>query len=318
MNKQATIGRRDNKRSERNEITTALVALNNKQITLESGKVAVFRFRIIPYEEIEKTTFVNEDINGREQALISDESLSELQYFSDNQYYVAYGYRTSDGRIGITDGSRRRKIAIKTKRDLEIFVSDEEIDPSDLIIFAQRLQSAREHNMREEGRKFQAIINEKGIKQSEVAKILGKSTSHISRCINAHNLDVQLLLFYPDPGKITSTTYVALHKIVESLKTHDVAFKKYIKEATSILSSKNSYTQAEVLEIMQMVVSDMIGDQGEPEKPDNKVLREFNNKNRRAKRSIKGDVCKFELKGFTEKTYNQLEAEILAVLEKYE
>ena len=189
---------RTNKRQMRQEIAKKVQTRRTKKIKLHSGKVVEFSLKTIPYNEIESDTFVDEDINGREQALITADSIQEItDTFVDNQFYAAYGYITDEGKIGLADGSRRRKTAIQTKSNLEIWVSEEPVDPADLVILAQNLQSAREHNMREEGRKFKTIIKQKGIKQTEVADIVGRHRSYISRCIDALDLDIEMLLLFP-------------------------------------------------------------------------------------------------------------------------
>jgi ParB family chromosome partitioning protein len=319
----APIGR-NNKRKLRLEVAKKVQTGRTKKIKLHSGKIVDFSLKIIPYEDIESETFVDEDINGREQALITADSVQDMSdTFADNQFYAAYGYITDDGKIGLADGSRRRKTAIQTKSNLEIWVSEEPVNPADLVILAQNLQSAREHNMREEGRKFKTIIKQKNIMQNEVAEIVGRHKSYISRCIDALDLDIEILLLFPNPGNIGSRSYVQLIKITKTLNEHNVSLADFIKEANNKVTQKDEttpYSQIDILEILENVLLDFTGDTEQTQNTNNNKplpLRGFESKKLKAVCTKKGDKCKLEFEGFDPKTYEQIEERILQVLEEF-
>ncbi|TOO76575.1 chromosome partitioning protein ParB, partial [Vibrio parahaemolyticus] len=74
---------------------------------LASGNSATFNEVTLSYEQVRDETFVTFDVNGRDQSLLTAESLSDLNSLEFQQFYPAVG-RQIDGKIDVLDGSRRR------------------------------------------------------------------------------------------------------------------------------------------------------------------------------------------------------------------
>ncbi|MBF4438256.1 hypothetical protein ERJ77_27985, partial [Vibrio anguillarum] len=98
-----------------------------------SGKETLFYLQTIPYEEILERTFVSSQ-NGRRQKWLNVHTLSTLidTIRSRGQMYPALGILTEDGRIDITDGSRRRMSCHFAQREFKVFVTDSVI-PSEVL-----------------------------------------------------------------------------------------------------------------------------------------------------------------------------------------
>lgn len=93
------------------------------------------------------------DVNGRDQSLLTKESLVDLDSLEFQQFYPAVG-REIDGHIDVLDGSRSRawfllqESRVKTFR---VLVIQEELSTADAKALAKQLQTAKEHNQREIG-----------------------------------------------------------------------------------------------------------------------------------------------------------------------
>lgn len=85
-----------------------LVSIGQKMVwQLASGITATFNEVTLSYEQVRQNTVVTFDVNGRDQSLLTKESLVDLDSLEFQQFYPAVG-REIDGHIDVLDGSRRR------------------------------------------------------------------------------------------------------------------------------------------------------------------------------------------------------------------
>jgi ParB family chromosome partitioning protein len=327
--KAVTIGRRESK-ALRKEIEQRIVNPSSKKIKLHSGVEVEFRLRSISAEDVESKTFVDGKVNGRDQALLSRQNVSDISVsMSDNQFYTIFAYTTEDGLIGIIDGSRRRFAAIENGLGLELYVCSDSISRSDLIFLARDMQTAKPHTMREDGAIFNQLVLD-GVKVAEISSTFKKSESYVSRCLDVFKLDKSLLMFFQDPSSIGARVMVALVKVNKGLVAKGISLSAFCESVALELShspngdngktlTDGSITDAEVLTIIESTLK-KIGS-GESKKNEgftHTPIRVFKNKNRRAKISAKGDLRRFELKGFTDDIYAEIESQINNLLKKYE
>lgn len=81
---------------------------SERVFTLKSGAQARFVLTKILHDEIETQTFVDATVNGRDQAFLTRESVSDIsRTIRLQQFFPAIG-REVNGRTEILDGSRRR------------------------------------------------------------------------------------------------------------------------------------------------------------------------------------------------------------------
>ncbi len=81
---------------------------HSRVFTLKSGQAATFVRQLIPHDNIEERTFIDPQINGRDQATLTEESVKDIsRTITLQQFFPAIG-RMREGRIEIMDGSRRR------------------------------------------------------------------------------------------------------------------------------------------------------------------------------------------------------------------
>ncbi|HHU1411861.1 TPA: ParB/RepB/Spo0J family partition protein, partial [Escherichia coli] len=113
-----------------------------KTFTLKSGKQAKFVKTVVLSGEIESKTFVDSSVNGRDQAMLSPESVSDIsRTIKLQQFFPAIG-REVNGRIEILDGTRRRAACIYNNVKFEILVTKDDIELSDARQLAKDIQTA--------------------------------------------------------------------------------------------------------------------------------------------------------------------------------
>ncbi len=79
---------------------------------LSTGRQATFIEEVIPPNQVESDTFVDQHNNGRDQASLTPKSLKSIRStIKHQQFYPAIGVRRATGKIEILDGSRRRASA---------------------------------------------------------------------------------------------------------------------------------------------------------------------------------------------------------------
>lgn len=327
------LGRKE-KRSLRKKLESSVASSASKVIKLHSGKTVVFHLRQIPAEHIESMTFVDQDVNGRDQNFLSKVNVAEISStFSDNQYYPAFGYKKSN-KIGLIDGSRRRFVAIQENTPFDVFVCDEEVSKSDLVLLARNMQTAKPHSMREEGLKF-ALLEKGGVERSAIADSFNKSKSYVSRAIDVSKLNEKWFLLFPNPEKIQSRTLVSLIKVDKTLISKSISVDEmYTNVCAALIKSHgkgnepfDSYenkkslsylTDEDIMKEINYFITRDDGVKNTSEGFKHSPMRNFKNKSRRAKVSIKGDLRRFELKGFDDDVYQEINSKILELLAQYE
>ncbi|CCN38604.1 Plasmid partition protein, ParB [Vibrio nigripulchritudo MADA3029] len=184
--------------------------------TLQSGETAVFDELTLSYEQVRDETFVTFDINGRDQSLLTPESLEDLNSLEHQQYYPAVG-RVVDGNIDVLDGSRRRAWFLLRKGKVKTFrlmVTKSPISASDAKGLAKQLQSAREHNQREIGRQCRSLMKAHGMTQTEVANHMNISRAAVGRALRADSIDERLISLFPVVNALSHTDYTVLDAVM--------------------------------------------------------------------------------------------------------
>ena len=129
---------------------------------LASGKRATFAEVQLNYEQVKNNTFVRFETNGRDQGLLSESALNDLNSMEAQQFYPAVGCELN-GKIEVLDGSRRRAWFLLQEgkiRQFRMLLTQSSLSPSDAKALAKQLQTAKEHNLREVG--LQCVAMKKG------------------------------------------------------------------------------------------------------------------------------------------------------------
>ena len=207
-----------------------------ERYTLSSGIDINFVLVTIPYEDLEVLTEVSFDINGRDQDALTPDSVKEITAsIRKQQYYPAIGFPRDNNRIEILDGSRRRKAAIYAKVGLNVLVAEREISTADAKMLAKDLQTAKEHNLREKGRVWAAMLESGNMRQEDIAKLYQVSRATVGRAIKAASIPDAILSIIPDLNTLTTDEWLKLYDLaVKHLPQNKLDIKDYVE---SIITS---------------------------------------------------------------------------------
>ncbi|MGP4131779.1 ParB N-terminal domain-containing protein [Pantoea tagorei] len=83
------------------------------------------------HDDIEAQTYVDAAVNGRDQAFLTPESVSDIsRTIKLQQFFPAIG-REVNGRIEVLDGSRRRAACLYNGTPFEVLVTKDDLSLSD-------------------------------------------------------------------------------------------------------------------------------------------------------------------------------------------
>lgn len=188
---------------------------------LKSGAEARFVLTKILHDDIEAQTYVDASVNGRDQSLVTPESVSDIaRTIKLQQFFPAIG-REIDGRIEVLDGSRRRAACLYNGTPFEVLVTKDELDLADARQLAKDIQTAKEHTLRELGKRLQLMYPE-GMNQSDIAKAEGLSAAKITRAFQAAAVPDEMIAMFPSVSELSITDYQALLDIADKANVQNI------------------------------------------------------------------------------------------------
>ncbi|MDZ7280017.1 ParB/RepB/Spo0J family partition protein [Pantoea eucrina] len=197
---------------------------SERVFTLKSGAEARFTLTKILHDDIESQTFIDAAVNGRDQAFLTPESVSDIaRTIKLQQFFPAIG-REVNGRIEILDGSRRRAACIYQGTPFEVLVTRDALSLADARQLAVDIQTAREHTLRELGKRLRLMYPE-GTSQSDIAAAEGLSPAKVTRAFQAASVPDDVIGIFPAVSELSINDYQTLLDVVEkaSLKNIDAA-----------------------------------------------------------------------------------------------
>tara|TARA_B100002049_G_scaffold237336_1_gene228340 strand:+ start:23511 stop:24497 length:987 start_codon:yes stop_codon:yes gene_type:complete len=327
----AAIGRRNTRKDERKQVLSQASAMMKRDIALCTGRVVTFFPKVIPSEQIREMTYVDPSVNGRNQDLLSVSNTDDLgQSLDSNQFYPGYGCKTEavDDKYSLLDGSRRSYYCAENGVDFEGYFTDEVLTHEEQVHLASQLQTAKEHHTSEQGKKYQAAMDEHGLTQEQVAKRYGVSPSSVSRALKAMKVDVGILRLFPDLNKISHKHWDRLYTLQLQLDGHKVevltfcnAVEREVEDNLQVNDDGEieDITNDLVMKCVEAVLKDEFKIKKEaPEKFKSEPLRKFNNKNRKARVKTKGSITQFELVGVSSDRVERIKEAILKEIESYD
>lgn len=187
-----------------------------KIFTLKSGKQAKFVKTIVLSGEIESKTFVDTSVNSRDQTMLSRESVSDIsRTITLQQFFPAIG-REINGRIEILDGTRRRAACIYNNVKLEVLVTKDDIDLADARQLAKDIQTAREHSLRELGKRLEVTYGT-SVTREEIALAENLSPAKVTRAFQAASVPDEMIAVFPVINDISLSDYQFLLKLTEEV-----------------------------------------------------------------------------------------------------
>ncbi|CAM3943183.1 ParB family protein [Xenorhabdus thuongxuanensis] len=201
----------------------------NRTFTLASGKKVIFTSQHIPANELQEKTFVDPTINGRDQSMLTEESLQDIiRTIHLQQFFPTIG-RIVNGKIEILDGSRRRAACIFLNIGLDVLVASEDINVKDARQLAADLQTAKEHNLRELGLRFQLMLDS-GMTKSEIAKVEGISNAKVTRAFQAASVPIEIISFFPIVSELSLPDYKFLLDMVKEIEKRQLSLAEILDE----------------------------------------------------------------------------------------
>lgn len=194
---------------------------------LKSGKQARFVLTKILHDDIETQTYIDSSVNGRDQSLLTPESVSDIaRTIKLQQFFPAIG-REVNGRIEILDGSRRRAACLYNGTPFEVLVTKEDIDLADARQLAVDIQTAKEHTLRELGKRLE-LMYAKGLSQAEIAKAEGISPAKITRAFQAASVPDEMIALFPSVSDLAIADYQLLLEIADKAKAKNVDLSEIV------------------------------------------------------------------------------------------
>ena len=257
---------------------------------LASGKYETFVEANLSYEQVMNDTVVSFEVNGRDQSFLNESNLSDLSTMDYQQFYPAITCRNGD-KISFLDGSRRRAYFLLQEGAIEYFtvlIAKGEVSVSDAKALAKELQTAKEHNLYEIGKRCE-FYKKTGLKtQEEIAVAMGISRTKVVRAMQASGIDSSLYRLFDDINELSVRDYAELSKLNSQLEKR---------------SDKKSIVNKAENGGVEVVISSLKGFLAEQKSKQDKVqivhLVDFDNKNKRARKKTKGRSVSYEFNQLT-------------------
>lgn len=186
---------------------------------LKSGAKATFIEKTLSYEELRDNTFVNFDHNGRDQDLLTIETIARLKSLDNQQYYPAIAIEKDGGQLEILDGSTRRAYILSKEGVISTFrvmVTRQTISTADAKALAKEIQTAIEHNLYEIGQRAKPLA-ESGMSQRSIALELGHSQRKIHNSLQTTVITKPVMKLFPVANDISWPTYKLLIDLMPRL-----------------------------------------------------------------------------------------------------
>ncbi len=289
---------------------------------LASGTTATFNEVTLSYEQVKQNTVVTFDVNGRDQSLLTKESLVDLDSLEFQQFYPAVG-REIDGHIDVLDGSRRRAWFLLQEgrvKTFRILVTQDELSTADAKALAKQLQTAKEHNQREIGLQCQILMKSGELTQEDTAKILNLSRQAVGRALKAASIDSKLIALFPVVNDLSHTDYSILAKVMKAFTDDKKALSSFIKKiASKAVNAQPEQSQEDVKDdLISFIKTELkiVETKQEPDKAVVTPLAEFDSKGMFARKKVKGRNFSYEFGRLSKELQAELDTAIQEVLKK--
>lgn len=287
---------------------------------LASGNTATFNEVTLSHEQVKNNTRVTFDVNGRDQSLLTKESLEDLNSLEFQQFYPAVG-REVDAKIDVLDGSRRRAWFLLQEgrvKTFRILVTQDDISIADAKALAKQLQTAKEHNLREVGLQCIAIQKSNNdITQAEIAQQVGLSQSGVSKAIKAAQIADKLITLFPDSNALYHPDYTLLAKVMnvcESNKLLADFVKKISKQLVNIQPEYSIKDQKEIIIATIKTELKVTKVKHKTDKAEVMTIAEFDTKGVFARKRVKGRNFSYEFGRLPKAVQDELDKVIEQVL----
>ncbi|MDE9552685.1 ParB family protein [Xenorhabdus bovienii] len=304
--------------------TTGSSVESSQRFTLSSGHKVTFQIEMIPADQVEKRTYVDQSINGRDQNALSPESLEDITRTLPLQQFFPVIGRLVDGRIEILDGSRRRAAALICNVGLRVMYTKSEITPEDARQLASDIQTAKEHNIREVGIRL-IVLREQGMSQKEIAEQERISPTKVTRAIQAASVPSLLLSVFPVQSELTYPDYKKLLTVVEVTEKKKLNLDELVadvqKESETLKANEallNDDYKNEVIKLFDKSISALAA-KPPTNKPVVEALKSYEDRRVYARKKLNAKERKvtYEFSRISKEAQDKIDEAIRTIIEQY-
>ncbi|EBZ0493708.1 ParB/RepB/Spo0J family partition protein [Salmonella enterica subsp. enterica serovar Infantis] len=322
MSKRPTIGRQLNSQIAAEVLTSAE---RTQFFTLKTGRKAKFTFYTVPAQKVADKTYVKQETNGRDQSALTKYSLKDIiKTIKFQQFFPCIGVWEDNKTetIEILDGSRRRAAAIFAHTPLDVMVTSEPLSADEARQLAKDIQTAKEHNLREVGVRLLSL-KEAGLSQKEIAEQEGISQSKVTRAMQAASVPQELVSLFPVQSELSLNDYRALLELSETFNDKGIEFSQLIETISNKLDSiiaNVSYAEDERKSaILRLITQSSVSLIAAPvkDKPVISSLWSFEDKDRFARKRVKGRTFTYEFNRLSKEIQQDLDQAIENVLNRH-
>ena len=295
---------------------------SERVFTLKSGAQARFVLTKFLHDDIEAQTFVDAAVNGRDQAFLTRESVSDIsRTIRLQQFFPAIG-REVDGRTEILDGSRRRAACLYNGTAFEVLVTRDALSISDARQLAADIQTAREHTLRELGKRLK-LMYPADMNQSDIAAAEGLSAAKVTRAFQAAAVPEEIIAVFPSVSELSISDYQILLEVTERARTRGISTEELTGHVRARIESDAHYDRGDPT-YKAKIISYFRAESAEPKKGlvSKKVvtekLAEFADKKQFARKKTDSDkrVVTYEFSRLSAACQAELDAAVRSVIER--
>lgn len=289
-----------------------------KTFILKSGKQAKFVKTVVLSGEIESRTFVDASVNGRDQAMLSRESVNDIsRTIKLQQFFPAIG-REVNGRIEILDGTRRRAACLYNNVKFEILVTKDDIELADARQLAKDIQTAKEHSLRELGKRLEVTYGTTMTKE-EIAQAENLSPAKVTRAFQAASVPDEIISVFPVINDISLSDYQFLLKLAEEANNKKTFVTELMKKVRQRLMMLPDYPVIDKSKILAVLRAESKAFTPPPAKTvETEKLRDFADRNQFARKKIdsKKRLVVYEFSRISAEVQSEIDEAIKRILEK--
>lgn len=295
---------------------------SERVFTLKSGAQARFVLTKFLHDDIEAQTFVDDAVNGRDQAFLTRESVSDIsRTIRLQQFFPAIG-REVDGRTEILDGSRRRAACLYNGTAFEVLVTRDALSLSDARQLATDIQTAREHTLRELGKRLK-LMYPADMNQSDIAAAEGLSAAKVTRAFQAAAVPEEIIAVFPSVSELSISDYQILLEVTERARTRGISTEELTGYVRARIESDAHYDRGDPT-YKAKIISYFRAESAEPKKGSagkkvvTEKLAEFADKKQFARKKTDSDkrVVTYEFSRLSAACQAELDAAVRSVIER--
>ncbi|UJL39264.1 ParB family protein [Pantoea agglomerans] len=295
---------------------------SERVFTLKSGTQARFVLTKFLHDDIEAQTFVDAAVNGRDQAFLTRESVSDIsRTIRLQQFFPAIG-REVDGRTEILDGSRRRAACLYNGTAFEVLVTRDALSLSDARQLAADIQTAREHTLRELGKRLK-LMYPADMNQSDIAAAEGLSAAKVTRAFQAAAVPEEIIAVFPSVSELSISDYQILLEVTERARTRGISTEELTGHVRARIESDAHYDRGDPT-YKAKIISYFRAESAEPKKGSagkkvvTEKLAEFADKKQFARKKTDSDkrMVTYEFSRLSAACQAELDAAVRSVIER--